>query len=87
MLSALMSAPASLFNSTATSFTVDFYKGLRPQSSEQYLVTVGRVAAVGVIVFGMLWIPFLQNLGKGQLYTNLQLVQSLLAPSIAALFM
>ncbi len=69
MLSALMSALASLFNSTATLFTVDFYKRLRPQSSEQHLVSVGRVATVGVIVLGMLWIPFLQDLGKGQLYT------------------
>jgi SSS family solute:Na+ symporter len=87
MLSALMSALASLFNSTATLFTVDFYKRLRPQSSETHLVTVGRVATAGVIVLGMLWIPFLQDLGKGQLYTYLQLVQSLLAPSIAAVFM
>jgi solute:Na+ symporter, SSS family len=87
MLSALMSALASLFNSTATLFTVDFYKRLRPQSSETHLVSVGRVATVGVIVLGMLWIPFLQDLGKGQLYTYLQLVQSLLAPSIAAVFM
>ena len=39
MLSALMSALASLFNSTATLFTVDFYKRLRPQSSETHLVT------------------------------------------------
>jgi SSS family solute:Na+ symporter len=87
MLSALMSALASLFNSTATLFTVDFYKRLRPQSSERQLVTVGRIATAGVIVLGMLWIPFLQDLGKGQLYNYLQLVQSLLAPSIAAVFM
>src|SRR6188768_683424 len=87
MLSALMSALASLFNSTATLFTVDFYKRLRPQSSEKQLVFVGRVATGVVIVLGMLWIPFLQDLGKGQLYTYLQLVQSLLAPSIAAVFM
>ena len=87
MLSALMSALASLFNSTATLFTVDFYKRLRPQSSEKHLVFVGRVATAGVIVLGMAWIPFLQDLGKGQLYTYLQLVQALLAPSIAAVFM
>jgi SSS family solute:Na+ symporter len=87
MLSALMSALASLFNSTATLFTVDFYKRLRPQSSEKHLVFVGRMATGGVIVLGMLWIPFLQDLGQGQLYTYLQLVQSLLAPSIAAVFM
>ena len=35
MLSALMSALASLFNSTATLFTVDFYKRLRPQSTRE----------------------------------------------------
>jgi SSS family solute:Na+ symporter len=87
MLSALMSALASLFNSTATLFTVDFYKRLRPQSSERHLVFVGRVATAVVILLGMAWIPFLQDLGKGQLYTYLQLVQSLLAPSIAAVFM
>lgn len=87
MLSALMSALASLFNSTATLFTVDFYKRLRPQSSERHLVFVGRVATAVVILLGMAWIPFLQDLGRGQLYTYLQLVQSLLAPSIAAVFM
>ena len=87
MLSALMSALASLFNSTATLFTVDFYKRLRPQSSERHLVLVGRLATAVVILRGMAWIPFLQDLGKGQLYTYLQLVQSLLAPSIAAVFM
>ncbi|MFL6550918.1 MAG: sodium:solute symporter [Povalibacter sp.] len=87
MLSALMSALASLFNSTATLFTVDFYKRLKPESSEKQLVFVGRVATGVVIFLGMLWIPFLQDLGKGQLYTYLQLVQSLLAPAIAAVFM
>jgi len=85
MLSALMSALASLFNSTATLFTVDIYKRLKPESSEKHLVTVGRIATGAVIVFGMLWIPFLQHLGG--LYAYLQLVQSLIAPAIAAVFM
>jgi SSS family solute:Na+ symporter len=85
MLSALMSSLASLFNSTATLFTVDIYKRMRPASSEQHLVSVGRIATGAVIVLGMLWIPFLQNLGG--LYTYLQLVQSLIAPAIAAVFM
>ncbi len=87
MLSALMSSLASLFNSTATLFTVDFYKRLRPKVSERHLVNVGRLATLGVVVLGMAWIPFLEELGKGSLYGYLQLVQSLLAPSIAAVFM
>ncbi len=86
MLSALMSALASLFNSTATLFTVDFYKRLRPQSSEQHLVRVGRIATAAVVVIGMIWIPIMQSMSK-QLYSYLQLVQSLLAPGIAAVFM
>jgi solute:Na+ symporter, SSS family len=87
MLAALMSSLASLFNSTATLFTVDFYKRLRPQVSEAHLVNVGRIATVAVVGAGMAWIPFLQSLGTGSLYGYLQLVQSLLAPSIAAVFM
>lgn len=87
MLAALMSSLASLFNSTATLFTVDFYKRMKPQATEQHLVGVGRAATLFVVLAGMAWIPFLQQLGKGQLYTYLQLVQSLLAPAIAAVFM
>ncbi len=86
MLSALMSALASLFNSTATLFTVDFYKRLRPESSERHLVFIGRVATVAVVIIGMIWIPIMKSMSK-QLYSYLQLVQSLLAPGIAAVFM
>jgi len=86
MLSALMSALASLFNSTATLFTVDFYKRLRPQSTEKHLVTVGRLATGAVVVIGMIWIPIMKSMSD-QLYSYLQVVQSLLAPGIAAVFM
>src|SRR3954464_9895224 len=85
MLSALMSALASLFTSTATLFTVDFYKRLRPLSSERHLVFVGRVATGAVVVIGMIWIPIMQSMSK-QLYSYLQLVQSLLAPGMSAVF-
>ena len=47
----------------------------------------GRLATAGIIVLGMLWIPLLQGISKYGLYGYLQLVQSLLAPSIAAVFM
>src|SRR3569832_2718452 len=59
---------------------------MRPQSSEQHLVRVGRLATAGVVGIGMVWIPVMQSLSK-QLYSYLQLVQSLLAPGIAAVFM
>jgi SSS family solute:Na+ symporter len=86
MLAALMSSLASLFNSTATLFTVDFYKRIRPQSSEGHLVTVGRIATIAVVALGIAWIPILLQISDGQLYAALQLVQALIAPAIAAVF-
>ena len=85
LVAALMSSLASLFNSSATLFTVDFYKKYRPAASERHLVYVGRVATAVVVVLGVLWIPVMRDMGQ-VLYTYLQDVQSLLAPGIAAVF-
>jgi len=86
ILAALMSSLASLFNSSATLFTVDFYQKYRPQALEKELVRVGRIATVVVVVLGILWIPVMKGLGKF-LYAYLQDVQSMLAPGIAAVFL
>jgi SSS family solute:Na+ symporter len=86
ILAALMSSLASLFNSSATLFTVDFYLKFKPEAPEKELVKVGRIATVVVVVLGVLWIPVMRGLGK-VLYAYLQDVQSLLAPGIAAVFL
>jgi solute:Na+ symporter, SSS family len=86
ILAALMSSLASLFNSSATLFTVDFYQKFKPQAPEKELVRVGRIATAVVVVLGILWIPVMKGLGK-VLYAYLQDVQSLLAPGIAAVFL
>lgn len=86
ILAALMSSLASLFNSSATLFTVDFYQKYKPQATEKELVKVGRIATIVVVVLGVLWIPVMKGLGK-VLYAYLQDVQSLLAPGIAAVFL
>jgi len=85
LVAALMSSLASLFNSSATLFTVDFYKRYRPESSEKHLVTVGRIATGVVVVLGIVWIPMMARIAS-VLYEYLQEVQSLVAPSIAATF-
>ena len=86
LVAALMSSLASLFNSSAMLFTVDFYKKYRPDASERRLVYVGRVATATVVVLGLLWIPVMRGMGQ-VLYAYLQDVQSLLAPGIAAVFL
>jgi len=86
ILAALMSSLASLFNSSAMLFTIDFYKKYKPESSESQLVLVGRLATVTVVILGILWIPVMKSIGE-VLYTYLQDVQSVLAPGIAAAFL
>lgn len=86
ILAALMSSLASLFNSSAMLFTIDFYKKYKPEASEKSLLRIGRVATVVIVVLGILWIPIMRSIGD-VLYTYLQDVQSVLAPGIAAAFL
>jgi SSS family solute:Na+ symporter len=86
ILAALMSSLASLFNSSAMLFTIDFYKKYKPDASESKLLRVGRIATVVVVVLGILWIPVMKSVGN-VLYNYLQDVQSVLAPGIAAAFL
>jgi len=86
LMAALMSSLASLFNSSAMLFTVDFYKKFRPDTSEKRLVFVGRIATIVIVILGILWIPVMKSIGK-VLYEYLQDVQSLLAPGIASVFL
>lgn len=87
MMAALMSSLSSLFNSTATLFTVDIYEKLRPGASERRLVAVGRMATAGVVFLGLLWIPVMPMISSGGLYQYLQSVQGYLAPPITAVFL
>ncbi|MGC8803292.1 MAG: sodium:solute symporter [Bacteroidales bacterium] len=84
-VAALMTSLAAHFNSSATLFTIDFYKHYRPQASEHQLVWIGRMATISVVVLGLIWIPIMKGLGD-VLYEYLQNVQSLIAPAIAAVF-
>ena len=86
ILAALMSSLASLFNSSAMLFTIDFWKRLKPQTSEKSLVRIGQTATVVIVVLGILWIPIMRSVGN-VLYNYLQDVQSVLAPGIAAAFL
>jgi len=86
ILAALMSSLASLFNSSAMLFTIDFYQKYRPNEKERHYVIVGRIATVVIVLLGIAWIPVMKGLGK-VLYEYLQDVQSLLAPGIAAVFL
>ena len=86
LLAALMSSLSSVFNSTSTLVTLDIYKKLRPDAPERQLVLVGQLTTGVLVVFGLLWIPFMRLI-SGQLYQYLQSVQAYIAPPIAAVFL
>lgn len=84
-IAALMSSLASLFNSSATLFTVDFYERLKPGRGQKHYLRVGRVATTVVVLLGIAWVPVIPLLGDS-LYEALQKVQSLIAPAIVSVF-
>ncbi len=86
ILAALMSSLASLFNSSAALFTIDFYQRFRPKTDPKKLVRIGQAATVVIVALGILWIPVMRSVGD-VLYLYLQDVQSVLAPGIAAAFL
>ena len=81
---ALVASLAAFFNSCATLFTEDFYKHIKKGKSEAHYVLVGRVATVVVVLLGLAWMPVMMSMDT--LYTYLQGIQSLLAPSMVAVF-
>jgi len=85
LLAAVMGAMSSVFNSASTLATLDFYKKIRPQASENQLVNFGRVATGIMVLLGLLWVPFIHYI-SGQLYLYLQSVQAYISPPIAACF-
>lgn len=86
ILAALMSSLASLFNSSAALFTIDFYQRYRPNTDPKKLVRIGQAATVVIVALGILWIPIMRSIDD-VLYLYLQDVQSVLAPGIAAAFL
>ena len=86
ILAALMSSLASLFNSSAALFTIDFYQRYKPDTDPKKLVRIGQAATVVIVILGVLWIPVMRSIGD-VLYNYLQDVQSVLAPGIAAAFL
>jgi SSS family solute:Na+ symporter len=84
LLAALMSSLAGVFNASSTLFTMDFYSKFNKNASQAQLVRIGRIATVGMVIIGLLWIPVIQ--GSRGLYDYLQSVQGYLAPPIFVVF-
>ncbi|KAH9503391.1 Sodium/glucose cotransporter 4 [Bulinus truncatus] len=87
MLSAIMSSLTSIFNSSATLFTMDLWRRLRRHASERELLIVGRLFILLLCGVAILWIPMVKSSQGGQLFNYIQAVQGYLGTPIGALFL
>jgi len=86
LLAALMSSLSAVFNSCSTLITMDVYRKINPNASEQRLVTIGRWTTAGIVIVSILWIPMIRFLSN-QVYQYLQSIQSYVGAPITAVFL
>ncbi len=84
LLAALMSTIAAALNSCATLFAVDIVARVRPHTSDDTQVRIGRWSAVGVMLLAMLWST--QGDKFSSIFEAVQEIGSALAPAITTVF-
>jgi SSS family solute:Na+ symporter len=76
----------SKINSIATIFTMDVYKPMRPQTSQQHLVLIGRItAAVALIIAILMAKPLLGSFD--QAFQYIQEFTGFFTPGICVIFL
>ena len=87
ILSSVMSTIAAFLNSISTIFTLDVYqKWINPDAGEKKLVTVGTIATLFLMVFSIIYSPFIGIIGGG-IFNYFQMLASYLAVPIATVFL
>jgi len=84
MISALTSTLSATLSSVSTLFTMDFYQRWDKKADSKKLVKVGRITSLVVLIFAVIWAPFIQNFDS--LVSYYQEVVSYLAPPIVGTF-
>ncbi len=85
LIAAIIASLASKVNSISTIFTLDLYAKVKKDVSEHHLVTVGRIAAVGAVVIGILTARPLLG-GFDQAFQFIQEFTGFFTPGIVVIF-
>lgn len=87
LFGAIMSSLDSLLNSASTIFTMDVYRRhWGSQATTAKLVSVGRWATGGLVVFGCLVAPHLDDPRLGGIFKYIQMFQGFISPGIVVVF-
>ena len=82
LVAALMSTIDSVLNALSTVITMDFVSTLKPDTSQESLVLVGRISTTILLIVAIIWAPQITNFPT--LWGYLQAAVSYLTPSIVA---
>jgi SSS family solute:Na+ symporter len=84
MAAALMSTIAAALNSCATLVSMDIVKRLRPETPDERVVTIGRIATGVIMVLAMLWST--QGDQFGTIFEAVNKIPMTFAPAVTTVF-
>jgi SSS family solute:Na+ symporter len=84
---AVVSSLASMLNSASTIATIDIYQKLKPKSSQDQLVNVGKFFTVLFVLISCVIAPNLGNPGFGGIFTFIQEFQGFISPGVLMVFL
>ncbi|PVD36995.1 hypothetical protein C0Q70_03988 [Pomacea canaliculata] len=84
MMSALVSSLTSIFNSTATIFTIDIWTRIRKTATDMELMVIGRLCVCALVAVSVAWMPVIKEVSE--LFHYIQGITSYLAPPVCAVF-
>jgi len=85
LLAALMSTIAAALNSSATLVAVDIVKRIKPNTSDEKQVKIGRIAAIVIMLLAMVWST--QGGRYSSIFEAINAIASNLAPPITTVFL
>ena len=84
---AVVSSLASMLNSASTIATIDIFQKLKPDSSQDTLVGVGKFFTVLFVLISCVIAPNLGNPGFGGIFTFIQEFQGFISPGVLMVFL
>ncbi len=85
LLAALMSTVSGALNSIATLFSYDLYRRWRPDTPDEKLVIIGRLATFAAMILAIFWSPLIAHYDS--IYQGVNTLISYIAPPITAVFL
>jgi len=83
---AVVSSLASMLNSASTVFTMDLYRGIKPDAPQKRLVWMGRILTIVFVVLACLLAPNLANPKFKGVFNYIQNFQGYIWPGVVAAF-